>query len=433
MSEAKQHIVYVEDDAVLAKLVRKRLEDEGYAVSLAGDGVEGAERILGGGCDLALIDYQLPGMTGLDILRRLAAAGLRTPVIMVSGAGELEVAVEALKLGAADYVPKGVDGSYLDLLAPTLRRVLDRHRLRILKEQAEAEVRRQTDLLRTTMTNIDQGVVFFDGDLRLVVCNDRYRALLDLPPDLIRPSSRFASIVEHCAARGDYGPDDPEGAAAARIERAGQAVPHRYERRCGDRILEVRGAPVAGAEGGFIATYTDITERKAAEEELHRHATVDGLTGARNRRHFLEVAGSEVQRAQRHGSPLALVMLDIDFFKAVNDTHGHQAGDTVLRAVADVVTAGLRVHDVLGRLGGEEFALLLPETDVDGASILAERLCRRVAATRIPLEDGAMVSVTFSAGLSGLGGLVTSLDDLLRVADEYLYEAKRAGRNCVCG
>jgi diguanylate cyclase (GGDEF)-like protein len=124
-------------------------------------------------------------------------------------------------------------------------------------------------------------------------------------------------------------------------------------------------------------------------------------------------------------------MVDIDHFKAVNDTHGHQAGDVVLLSVAQVLAQGLRGADVIGRIGGEEFAILLPDTDIDGAHELAERLRAEVAETVIPLASGTDVPVTVSIGASSLREGDSAVDAVLARADEALYRAKRDGRNRV--
>jgi diguanylate cyclase (GGDEF)-like protein len=118
----------------------------------------------------------------------------------------------------------------------------------------------------------------------------------------------------------------------------------------------------------MCGTHTDITERKLLEEELRRQAHVDYLTGVYNRRHFMERAEQELSRAHRYGKPLSMLMLDIDHFKLINDRYGHKVGDTVLKAVADLSHATFRDVDILGRLGGEEFAVLLPETDQPAAA-----------------------------------------------------------------
>ena len=167
-------------------------------------------------------------------------------------------------------------------------------------------------------------------------------------------------------------------------------------------------------------------------EQLREQAQTDGLTGLANRRHFQSRLGAEASRSQRHGTPLALVLMDIDHFKQVNDRYGHQAGDLVLRRVAAVVRDSCRPYDLTARFGGEEIVVLAPQTDAPSGAALAERVRRTVAETRVVLDDGRSVSVTVSAGVAALDpgdDATTSVDDLLRRVDAALYGAKRAGRD----
>jgi diguanylate cyclase (GGDEF)-like protein len=159
-------------------------------------------------------------------------------------------------------------------------------------------------------------------------------------------------------------------------------------------------------------------------------AATDGLTDLANRRSLDEELVLEWRRAHRVGHSLAFVLLDLDNFKQVNDTHGHQAGDAVLRSVGHVLLEGVRQVDLAGRYGGEEFALILPETDLPGALKLAERLRVALESTQVELADGKTLRVTASFGVAVKDEL-RSADELVAVADEALYAAKRAGKNRV--
>ena len=190
-------------------------------------------------------------------------------------------------------------------------------------------------------------------------------------------------------------------------------------------VTDTQGRPLAR-----IGSVIDITERKALEEELHRQATIDVLTGAFNRRYFLELALAEVRRATRLNHPLALAALDIDDLKHINDMYGHLAGDQVLVALANICQKNSRAIDVFARIGGDEFVLLLPETDCAEALIVMERIRLAVAAQPIDL-DGRQVTITISAGVASLANSQETQDSLLGRADSALYEAKKAGRNRV--
>ncbi|PWC52479.1 hypothetical protein TSO221_14195 [Azospirillum sp. TSO22-1] len=174
----------------------------------------------------------------------------------------------------------------------------------------------------------------------------------------------------------------------------------------------------------------EIARRQQLEDDLRRLATTDALTNVPNRRHFMEVAETECRRSHRYGHPLSLILFDIDHFKQINDTHGHAAGDQVLSRLSDTCVTALRDQDVIGRLGGEEFAVLLPETDGVAAAAVAERL-RNAVEQASPVWSNGELAVTISAGVAAWGPDDEGIETVLHRADEALYEAKRQGRNRV--
>lgn len=180
------------------------------------------------------------------------------------------------------------------------------------------------------------------------------------------------------------------------------------------------------AIGELHASLVQNEQTRFALEEL---ANKDGLTGLTNRRHFMLMANTEVQRGQRYERPLTVGMADIDFFKNLNDTYGHAAGDKVLRTLANVMRETFRQSDMICRYGGEEFVFLFPETALAEAQVLAERLRVRCAACNVALADGREVSVTMSIGLADASN--ATLETALSWADDALYEAKHRGRNQV--
>lgn len=172
---------------------------------------------------------------------------------------------------------------------------------------------------------------------------------------------------------------------------------------------------------------TVVAERTA---ELTRQATIDSLTGLANRRHFMERGNDEIERARRYHLPLTLLLLDIDHFKQINDRFGHPAGDKLLQVIAQACQSNARNVDLPGRLGGEEFALLMPETSAIAARLAAERLRRAITAIP-PALSGVPHQVTASFGIVALKSYDTSVDSLLARADTALYRAKNGGRNRV--
>ena len=201
------------------------------------------------------------------------------------------------------------------------------------------------------------------------------------------------------------------------------------------RWLDTHAVPMRDANGmvtGLLGVTRDITEHKQALRELERLSQIDALTGLANRRHFMMLAEQELARALRYVGALSVFMMDIDHFKIVNDTYGHQTGDLVLQKLGSLCREALREIDSVGRIGGEEFAVILPHTDGARALEVAERLRQTVAATEVPLEHGLPLHFTLSIGVTTLIGGIANIDTLLGQADSALYEAKRSGRNRVC-
>jgi diguanylate cyclase (GGDEF)-like protein/PAS domain S-box-containing protein len=195
-------------------------------------------------------------------------------------------------------------------------------------------------------------------------------------------------------------------------------------------------APLAGidneadAERGYALIIRDISDRRESAERLLRESECDHLTGIANRRKFFQAAETELQRWERLPRPLALLAIDADHFKKINDTWGHAAGDAVLCNLAQTLSSCAREIDVVARIGGEEFAALLPSTDLAGALSMAQRFRRAVEEQRID-TDGASIGYTVSIGVALMHDAISGLDQLMKQADDALYAAKRNGRNRV--
>ena len=187
---------------------------------------------------------------------------------------------------------------------------------------------------------------------------------------------------------------------------------------------------VSPEERAYSLVIRDVSDRREATEALRRSVASDHLTGLANRRALFEACELEMQRWQRAPRPLSLVMIDADHFKAINDTYGHAAGDAVLRHLATSMSATFRAMDVVARLGGEEFVVLLPNCDEDAAAAVAQRLCDFIA-THAAAVDGATVHYTVSAGVASMDADVESVDAFIERADVAMYAAKAAGRNRV--
>jgi diguanylate cyclase (GGDEF)-like protein/PAS domain S-box-containing protein len=199
-----------------------------------------------------------------------------------------------------------------------------------------------------------------------------------------------------------------------------------------DAEVILSSVPIDGREL-TLAVVWDVSERKAMMEKIRRQANFDHLTGMCNRRYFMDLAERELERARRYEKPLAVLGIDIDFFKRINDTYGHKAGDLALQKFAATCHEVVRQTDLVGRLGGEEFAVMLPDTPLERSREIAERLRKRVEESELHLPDGETVlRFTVSIGLVYLPASEhTDIDSLLQKADAALYGAKKSGRNRV--
>ncbi len=236
------------------------------------------------------------------------------------------------------------------------------------------------------------------------------------------------------AAEGEDSDEAAPLAAGVRAVLAGRIDHFQLEYPCDSpdrpRWFLARVTPLELAARGAVISHMDITDRKSLELELRRLAATDPLTGQANRRHFEEVASAQLARLRRFGGEAALLLLDLDHFKALNDRHGHAVGDAVLRRVAETCREVLRDVDQFARLGGEEFVALLPGIDLAGAIGVAERLRHAVGRLVVPTETEP-ATPTLSIGIAAIERRDRSIDDALRRADDALYQAKDAGRNRV--
>lgn len=302
------------------------------------------------------------------------------------------------------------------------------------RKQAEDELRRTASYFQAVLNNLPFGVVVMNKDMNIVYWNGSMESLFGLPIGFVRKEMPLASVLRLFAERGDYGVGDIEEQVVRRMQIMGNFQAHEVELPRADKgVLLVRGVPVLidGRAEGFVLLAEDISARKTYQETLERLATTDYLTGLRNRRALLEVAAGELKRAHRFGQPVSMLMIDIDLFKSINDTYGHPVGDEVLRRVGAELKHVLRDEDIAGRIGGEEFAVILVQTTLAEAAVVAERI--RLAFSALAVDGGTTrFGFTASIGISTVADDVGSVDKLLAVADKGLYEAKHRGRNRVC-
>jgi diguanylate cyclase (GGDEF)-like protein/PAS domain S-box-containing protein len=298
------------------------------------------------------------------------------------------------------------------------------------QRRAEKALLKSEDLFRSALEHAPIGMALASPDGKFVRVNRAFCDIVGYEPEALLNLS-FEAITH---------PDDVarDIACLKRME-AGEIRSYEIEKRFlhkDGRIVWVQNTVSIsrddkGKQQQIIQQVQDITERKELAQRLEHEARTDCLTGLSNRRHFLELATQELARVRRYRSPLTLAMLDVDHFKTINDTYGHEIGDKVLIELADICRRALREPDVVGRIGGEEFAILFPQTACDQAYEIAERLRMAIAAAEIPIEHGLPVHFTVSLGITSFAESDTNIDMLLSRADKALYEAKHNGRNRV--
>ena len=290
----------------------------------------------------------------------------------------------------------------------------------------QESLREAGELLLATLENMDQGLILYGPDMRVRLHNRRALELLDLPESVLHVGSPYSAINAFQVARGEF-QSSPTRLVTA-LEHADLAsLPDVYERQRPDgSSLEVR--VVRLADGGYLRTYTDTTQRKEAERQVAHMAVHDALTGLPNRTLFRDRLDREMITAQRRGSTFAVLACDLDRFKAVNDTHGHPAGDALLCAVAKRLRTVLREGDTVARLGGDEFAILLGQIDgPQSAGAIARRV---IEAVNQPVDlDGSVACVGVSLGIAIGPQDGGDADTLFRNADIALYRAKAGERN----
>ena len=438
---ALQNALLVEDSPTQALLTLAELEKlPGVAVEHAASLAAALEAIAKTRFDVVFLDLTLPDSVGDETVRRFCGAAPELAVVVLTNHDDDEQAIQALEQGAQDYMLKArIDAPSL---SRSLRYSIHRKRAEILVREARDEALEANRQLERRMRQINclYGVsrTLESLELPLQVALEEVVGLI--PSAWPRPETLGVRLT---CLNGLI----PGGS----IETPGfQETPWRLEAQvfAGARPagrIEICWPESRSAEGdeAFAGSERELVrelarrvgqalERACVQKELVQLATTDFLTEALNRRHFMASAGAEIQRAGRYGRPMALLMLDLDFFKRVNDERGHAAGDQALKAFVLLARDVLRDQDLIGRMGGEEFAIALPETTLAAAIIVAERLRNRLSQLDIPIGGGAPLRLTTSIGVAECQIADSEgLEACLSRADAALYRAKAQGRNRV--
>jgi len=295
-----------------------------------------------------------------------------------------------------------------------------------------AKLETQFAVLRTIVDGLNVGIVLLDREGQVRFVNRAFRKFWRISEAVAESSQPLIKLMYHgrgsTASTVSHYMLNEYLAQQMKLISTGEERPLHIRLANGDAI---QFRCKALANGARLLTYGNVSELAQQADALEKLACLDAMTGLNNRRHFLVLAEIEWSRFRRYSRPLALLLIDIDRFKSVNDTYGHDAGDVVIKAVAALLDKHKRASDIAGRLGGEEFVLLLPEAKRDQAVAAGERFRQLVAEHPIGIGDRHL-QVTISVGASACRAGSQGLDELLKEADIALYEAKRSGRNRVC-
>ncbi len=469
-------IILIDDSPSARTLIGGRLREHGWEVLEAPDATTGAELAMASPPDAVVTDLWMPGISGLQLCRLLRSDPVtaNVPVVLLTASEDRRTRFWARCAGAAAYVtkteidrlvtlvaelehaqPETVSLSNVAAPAPSrsigtiperLSQLLD---AALFESTMAGEVRAlahysDVESMFTELTRVTSDVVSYrwmalvpTGSGRLMLhaaksarasSEREAREALDIQREVAEERRRAVDpklfVVE------DARPLGGEGGAPALVApiRFGNEVlgmlaiaPTRRGASLDDRrMLEILSAELGGALRmvGLVA-------------EARRIAATDPLTGLMNRRAFVEIIARDRSRAEKNEHPWSVLLLDVDHFKRVNDTYGHDAGDAVLQGVAAVVARIARKSDHVARWGGEEFVVALVQTADAGARIAAERVRRAIAEARFALPNGELISATASVGLASATALDWQLDDLVQRADKAMYNAKHRGRNRV--
>jgi two-component system cell cycle response regulator len=449
-------ILVVDDILPNVKLLEAKLTSEYFDVVTATDGATALETVRGASPDIVLLDVMMPGMDGFEVCRRIKEdpKTAHIPVVMVTALSEVQDRVRGLEAGADDFLTKPVKD--LALFA----RVRSLARLKMLTD--EWRMRAATSEQLGELHGIADSSVINPARASVLLVDDNPNNLRRIEETLTSAGHGLASTPSpeeamRKALQGDFDLiivnlhlakfDGLRLCSQFRSQELTRQTPILLLIESEDTVRLAKGLEL-GVNDYLVApidrnellarTHTQI-RRKRFQDSLRANfqrslslALTDSLTGLYNRRYLEAHLGSLMQRVLRGGKPFALLIIDIDHFKQVNDEYGHATGDEVLRELGDRLVHSVRNFDLVARMGGEEFVVVMPDATLQVAAAVAERLCQRVARKLFTVSHPVgQVEVTVSIGCAAASNERELPDVLLKHADEALYRAKRGGRNQV--
>lgn len=448
-------VLVVDDVPHNVKLLEVRLTREYYDVITAENGFDALELARSRDPDIILLDVMMPGMDGFEVCRRIKESPdtSHIRVIMVTSLSDRTDRLRGLEAGADDFLTKPVNDIILFARIESLvrlKRAMDEWRLREASRESLAAIGAVGDAAGANGSGADillvEDSAALAANIEAALATDNHRVEIYARCDdaLARLKERDFDLIIIALML-----DGQDGLRLCSQVRSTESTRHTailtivdegdIERLTKGLDLGVNDCiftPVDRHE--LLARARTLVHGKRYQDRLRASyersiemALTDGLTGLYNRRYFETHLRTLLDRSRAAGRPLSLIMLDVDNFKTINDSHGHGAGDDVLRETARRLNANVRTFDTVARIGGDEFVILMPGSGRAEALAAAERVHAGLIGTPVPLANGAPISITASVGVAEAD---VSRDDVaasLERADEALYEAKRRGRNCV--
>ncbi len=447
-------ILIVDDTPASVRMLAAKLTNEYYEVLTAGDGYAALEAVERDAPDLVLLDVMMPGLDGFEVCRRIKRDPKSThiPVVMITALGNSEDRVRGLEAGADDFLTKPVDDTTLFARIRSLVRLkhmLEQWRLRGATSE---KLGFMTEAIDVMDSGTGAHIILVDDS---TVQKSNIIEFLELDDDRVSVIGDYGASGKVADLEGDVvvislsTDSDAPLRMASRLRSLDQTrqVPILLIGDAGDQDLFVKALELGVNdfiirpldEQELIARVRTQVRRKRYQDRLHENllkhlsmALTDSLTGLHNRRYLSTHLDSVMERMRLSGKPVSLLMIDIDHFKRVNDTYGHSVGDEVLHEIGQRILRNIRGFDLAARYGGEEFTVVMPDTPVEIALGVADRLCEKMANDPIHVTGSKdKIVVTLSIGVSVSRGPDETAGNLLMQADKALYKAKDGGRNQV--
>lgn len=414
----KLNLLYVEDEEEIREQLSHFLRRRVGALYTAANGKEGIEAFRERHPDLVITDIEMPIMNGLEMAEVIREEDGDVPIIVATAFNELKYFMKSIEVGIDKYVLKPVNTDVLmEALLKCATIVFQRREIEAENRFIKLILDSSPSFMLTTkgevIEHVNKTFLNYLG----------YRSLDELTGEFNKAEEFFTAILR---------PPYPDQDASALVNRI----------LCNSNVHNIAYLePVKSDEAPLacmihcnsfsefdssIYSFADVTHLEQEKQEFERQATTDGLTGVYNRAKFNSLLLSEISRVQRYSHPLSLIMFDIDRFKSINDTFGHQEGDAVLKGVAELVSSSVREQDLFARWGGEEFMTLALESELQATKLLAEKLRGEIEEA----DFGDVGTVTCSFGVTEFKK-EDSIESFIKRADDALYKAKESGRNRV--